>query len=270
MLGFSISSGSTIARAQTFSSSSLTVRVETCPSNRSTAVFSTHDEACHTRTSFVSAPVSFSRTSSFFGRPSLRSLAQTDEKDGFEVVCMAGRPWQQGGGKREEPTPTNKVNEKIRSPTVRVIGADGEMLGVMSISEAMDVADSAGVDLVEISPGAEPPVVRVIDYGKFRYEQQKKAAEQRKKQKQVETKEIRLRPGIETNDYLVKLRAATRFLEDGNKIKVTMRFQGREVTHQGIGLEVLQRMQADLIEKGKVEFAPKLEGRQMTMILGPK
>ena len=141
------------------------------------------------------------------------------------------------------------------------------MLGVMTAPEALDLADEAGLDLVEISPHAKPPVCKILDYGKYKYEQQKKASEARKKQKVTDVKEVKIRPGIEKHDYEVKMRNARRFLEGGDKVKVTMRFRGREMAHQDIGLNVLKKMQEELADVGKVDLHPKLEGRQMIMVL---
>jgi translation initiation factor IF-3 len=143
------------------------------------------------------------------------------------------------------------------------------MKGVMSPREAMVLAEEAGLDLVEISPNTDPPVCKILDYGKYKYEQQKKAAEARKKQKVVDLKEIKIRPGIEQHDYEVKMRNAKKFLENGDKVKVTMRFRGREMSHIQIGRELLEKMQQELASVGKVEYHPKLEGRQMIMILVP-
>lgn len=143
------------------------------------------------------------------------------------------------------------------------------MIGVVGIREALSAAEAAGLDLVEISPNADPPVCKILDYGKYKYEQQKKAAEARKKQKIVEIKEIKIRPGIEDHDYGVKLRNARRFLEEGDKVKVTLRFRGREMAHQHLALEVIGRMKGDLADLGKVEQDAKLEGRQMIMIIVP-
>ena len=143
------------------------------------------------------------------------------------------------------------------------------MKGVMSVREALALAEEAGLDLVEISPNTDPPVCKILDYGKYKYEQQKKAAEARKKQKVVDLKEIKIRPGIEDHDYGVKMRAAKKFLEGGDKVKVTMRFRGREMAHLQIGRELLEKMQQELSPVSKVEYSPKLEGRQMVMILVP-
>jgi translation initiation factor IF-3 len=160
-----------------------------------------------------------------------------------------------------------RINEQIRVDKVRLIDADGNQAGIVSIREALAAADEAGLDLVEISPGAEPPVCKILDYGKYKYEMQKKANEARKKQKVIDTKEIKLRPGIDEHDYQVKLRAARRFLEEGDKVKVTLRFRGREMAHQDLGMEVLKRMKGELIDIGKMELEPRLEGRQMMMVI---
>lgn len=144
---------------------------------------------------------------------------------------------------------------------------NGEMKGIVPVSKALEMAEDAGLDLVEVSPNAEPPVCKILDYGKYKYEQQKKANEARKKQKTVDVKEVKIRPGIEKHDYEVKMRNARRFLEDGNKVKVTMRFRGREMAHQDIGLNLLKKMQEELSDVSTAELQPKLEGRQMIMIL---
>ncbi len=144
------------------------------------------------------------------------------------------------------------------------------MVGVVSLREALLAAEEAGLDLVEIAPQAEPPVCKILDYGKYKYEAQKRAAEARKKQKIIEVKEIKLRPNIDDNDYDVKMRSARRFLEEGDKVKVTMRFRGREMAHQDIGMNVLVRVRDELEELAKVEQMPKLEGRQMVMVLAPR
>lgn len=141
------------------------------------------------------------------------------------------------------------------------------MLGVMSVDEALKLAEEAGLDLVEVSPHAAPPVCKILDYGKYKYEQQKKANEARKKQKVTDVKEVKIRPGIEKHDYEVKMRNARRFLEGGDKVKVTMRFRGREMAHQDIGLNLLKKMQEELADVGKTDLQPKLEGRQMIMVL---
>ncbi|WP_281245988.1 translation initiation factor IF-3 [Oceanisphaera psychrotolerans] len=162
------------------------------------------------------------------------------------------------------------MNEEIRLKEVRLVGLEGEPMGVVSITEALEAAAGAGVDLVEISPNAEPPVCRLMDYGKFLYEKSKATKEQKKKQKQVQVKEIKFRPGTDDGDYQVKLRNLVRFLEEGNKAKVTLRFRGREMAHQELGFDLLNRIKTDLDELAVVEAFPKLEGRQAVMVLAPK
>ena len=144
------------------------------------------------------------------------------------------------------------------------------MLGVLSVQDALERARQSGLDLVEVSPNAAPPVCKILDYGKFKYEAQKRANQARKKQKTFDVKEIKMRPGIDQHDYDVKMRAVTKFLETGDKVKVTMRFRGREMTHQEIGMGVLMRVREDLEEMAKVEQSPKMEGRQMTMVVAPR
>ncbi|WP_127903202.1 translation initiation factor IF-3 [Solirhodobacter olei] len=163
-----------------------------------------------------------------------------------------------------------RVNDRIRAPEIRLIGAEGENLGVVTPNRAMMLAEEVGLDLVEISPNATPPVCKIMDFGKFKYEQQKREAEARKKQHIIEIKEIKFRPGTDTHDYEVKMRSVLKFLEGGDKVKITLRFRGREMAHQQLGLELLNRVAADVGELGKVENMPKLEGRQMVMMIGPK
>nr|WP_100098870.1 translation initiation factor IF-3 [Snodgrassella alvi] len=163
-----------------------------------------------------------------------------------------------------------RINGEITIKEVRLIGPTGEQLGVVSTQQAMKLAEEHDVDLVEIAPTAKPPVCKLMDFGKFKYEQSKKRDEQRKKQKQVQVKEIKFRPGTDEGDYQIKMRNITRFLTDGDKVKVTLRFRGREMAHQHLGAELLKRIQADLIEIGTVEQFPKMEGRQMVMIIAPK
>lgn len=153
---------------------------------------------------------------------------------------------------------------------MRLIGEDGDQLGVVTIEEALDKAAEAGMELVEISPNAEPPVCRIMDYGKFQYEASKAQHAAKKKQKQIQVKEVKFRPGTDIGDYKVKLRNLIRFLENGDKAKVTMRFRGREMAHQELGLEMLKRVEADLQDYAVVEQFPKLEGRQMVMVLQPR
>ena len=163
-----------------------------------------------------------------------------------------------------------RVNEEIRSPQIRVIDEEGEMLGVMTAREALQRAFAAGLDLLEISPNAEPPVCKITDFGRFKYEQQKKANEARKKQKVVEIKEIKVRPNIDDHDYDVKMRQMKGFIEEGDKVKVTLRFRGREMAHQELGVKVLERIRTEMAEATKVESMPRLENRQMIMVLAPK
>lgn len=163
-----------------------------------------------------------------------------------------------------------RVNRDIDARTIRLVGEDGAMVGVVSLQEGLEMAEKAGLDLVEVSPNADPPVCKILDYGKFKYEQQKKKAEARKKQKVIEVKEVKLRPNIDDNDYMVKMRNMRRFLEEGDKVKVTMRFRGREMAHQDIGMRVLDRVRQELDDLAKVEQLPKMEGRQMIMVVAPR
>ncbi len=163
-----------------------------------------------------------------------------------------------------------RVNDEIRVPQVRVIDETGEMLGVLSQRDAQNRAFSVGLDLVEISPNADPPVCKILDYGKFKYEQQKKKNEAKKKQKIVEIKEVKVRPNIDENDYQVKMRAMKSFIAEGDKVKVTLRFRGREMAHQELGVKVLERIRADLDAETKLEQMPRMEMRQMVMVLAPK
>jgi translation initiation factor IF-3 len=164
----------------------------------------------------------------------------------------------------------NRLNEEITAPKLRVIGADGEQVGIVSRNEALTLAEEAGLDLVEIQPNAEPPVCRVMDFGKFVFEQKKQKQQAKKKQRQIQVKEVKFRPGTGEGDYQVKLRNLIRFLTEGDKTKVTMRFRGREHAHRELGLELLRRVEQDLAEHGTVEQQPQMEGRQMVMVLGPK
>ncbi len=163
-----------------------------------------------------------------------------------------------------------RVNREIDARSIRLVGADGEMIGVVTLREGLIIAEEAGLDLVEVSPNAEPPVCKILDYGKFKYEAQKKKNEAKKKQKVIEVKEIKLRPNIDDNDYDVKMRNMRKFLEEGDKVKVTLRFRGRELAHQDLGMKVLERVRDDLEGLGKIEQIPKMEGRQMVMVIAPK
>ena len=172
------------------------------------------------------------------------------------------------------PEPARKdgprVNEEIRSREVHLIMQDGANRGTVSIAEALQAAQESGLDLVEISPNAAPPIVKILDYGKYKYQEQKKAAEARKKQKVVEVKELKYRPMIDDHDYDVKMRAMQRFFEEGDKVKVTLRFRGREMAHQELGTRLLNRVKEDVTKIAKVEMEPRFEGRQMIMILAPR
>lgn len=176
-----------------------------------------------------------------------------------------------GGKKGQQTAQKNRINEEITALEVRLIDIDGEQAGIQSLKDAQAMADAAGVDLVEISPNAEPPVCKVMDYGKFIFEKSKELKEQKKKQKQIQIKEIKFRPGTDEGDYQVKLRNLRKFLEAGDKAKITIRFRGREMAHQEIGVDVLNRLKVDTEEFAVVEsFPTRIEGRQMIMVLAPK
>tara|TARA_Y100001954_G_scaffold166122_1_gene176327 strand:+ start:817 stop:1323 length:507 start_codon:yes stop_codon:yes gene_type:complete len=163
-----------------------------------------------------------------------------------------------------------RVNTDILNDEVRCISPEGEQLGVMKTADAIAEADAQGLDLVEVSPNTDPPVCKILDYGKFKYEAQKKKNEAKKKQKIIEVKEIKLRPNIDEHDYQVKMRNVQKFLDEGDKVKVTMRFRGREMAHQELGVNVLNRVRDDTEDVAKIEAFPKLEGRQMIMVIAPK
>ena len=162
-----------------------------------------------------------------------------------------------------------RINDRISNPEIRLIGAEGENVGLVSPLRGIELAETAGLDLVEISPNANPPVCKIMDFGKFKYEQQKRESEARKKQKIIEVKEVKFRPGTDTNDYDVKMRNVYKFLANGDKVKITLRFRGREMAHLNLGRELLERVAEDVKEEGKVENMPKMEGRQMIMMIGP-
>jgi translation initiation factor IF-3 len=163
-----------------------------------------------------------------------------------------------------------RINEEIGVMRVRLVDERGNMVGIVPRNEALTMAADAGLDLVEIAPNADPPVCKILDFGKFKYEEQKKKNEARKKQKIIEVKEIKLRPSIDDHDYEVKMRSMNKFIEEGDKVKVTMRFRGRELAHQELGMNVLMRVREDLGEIAKVEQMPRMEGRQMTMVVAPR
>ena len=163
-----------------------------------------------------------------------------------------------------------RINEEIGVMRVRLVDERGNMVGIVPRTEALTMAADAGLDLVEIAPNADPPVCKILDFGKFKYEEQKKKNEARKKQKIIEVKEIKLRPSIDDHDYEVKMRSMNKFIEEGDKVKVTMRFRGRELAHQELGMNVLMRVREDLDGIAKVEQMPRMEGRQMTMVVAPR
>ncbi|MGA0882405.1 MAG: translation initiation factor IF-3 [Burkholderiaceae bacterium] len=165
---------------------------------------------------------------------------------------------------------SHRINGEITGYEIRLVGVENEALGIVKLSEAMRMAEEADVDLVEIAPQASPVVCKLMDYGKFKYQEQKRAHDAKLKQKIIQVKEVKFRPGTDENDYQVKLRNLTRFLEEGDKAKITIRFRGREMAHQEFGMRVLERVREDLGELGQVEQMPKLEGRQMVMIIAPK
>ena len=163
-----------------------------------------------------------------------------------------------------------KTNERITASEVRVISSSGKQLGIISIREALNHAEDEGFDLVEVSPDSNPPVCKIIDYGKLRYREQKSKKEAKKKQKTIEVKEIKLRPGIDKHDYLVKLKALSKFIGGGNKVKVSMRFRGREIEHKNLGMDLLNKLTEEVAEYAKVEIMPKFEGKQIMMVLVPQ
>jgi translation initiation factor IF-3 len=184
----------------------------------------------------------------------------------FEENTTIRRPFKTDAPVKDGP----RSNREIRIPKVQLINEEGVNLGVVATDQALRMAEEAGLDLVEISPNAEPPVCKILDLGKLKYANQKKAAEARKKQKIVEVKEIKMRPNIDTHDYEVKMKAMNRFFEEGDKVKVTLKFRGREMAHQELGMKLLLQVKEDTLGIAKVEAEPKLEGRQMMMVLAPK
>ena len=171
---------------------------------------------------------------------------------------------------REKKDSGLRTNERITASEVRVISSSGKQLGIISIREALNYAEDEGFDLVEVSPDSNPPVCKIIDYGKLRYREQKSKKEAKKKQKTIEVKEIKLRPGIDKHDYLVKLKALSKFIGGGNKVKVSMRFRGREIEHKNLGLDLLNKLTEEVAEYAKVEIMPKFEGKQIMMVLVPQ
>lgn len=191
--------------------------------------------------------------------------ASDDSFNNQRIKVIARRPHNAPPQRDTGP----RVNERIRDEELRLIGADGGNVGVVTSRRAMEMAEEAGLDLVEISPNASPPVCKIMDYGKYKYEQQKRESEARKKQKIIEVKEVKFRPNTDTNDYDVKMRNVFKFLQNGDKVKITLRFRGREMAHQDLGRNLLERVAKDVEGTGKIENMPKMEGRQMTMIIGP-
>ena len=183
-----------------------------------------------------------------------------------EETAVIRRPFKAAAPTKDGP----RTNEEIRVPEVQLIDNNGENHGTVPIQRALEMAQEAGMDLVEIAPNSAPPVTKILDYGRFKFQAQKKAAEARKRQKIIEIKEIKMRPNIDTHDYEVKMRAIKRFFEDGDKVKVTLRFRGREMAHQEIGARLLARVKEETATIAKVEAEPRLEGRQMMMVLAPR
>ncbi len=163
----------------------------------------------------------------------------------------------------------HRINDRIEAREVRLVDQDGGMVGVVAIRDALTRAEDVGLDLVEISPNATPPVCKILDYGKFKYEAQKKANAARKKQRVIEVKEIKMRPSIDDNDYSIKMKKVREFLDEGDKVKVTMRFRGREMAHQHLAMNILEKVREDMADLAKIEQFPKLEGRQMIMVMAP-
>ncbi|HKJ76979.1 MAG TPA: translation initiation factor IF-3 [Gammaproteobacteria bacterium] len=163
-----------------------------------------------------------------------------------------------------------RLNDDITAPQVRLIGKEGEQVGIVELDDALKMGQEAGLDLVEVAPQAEPPVCRIMDYGKYIFEERKKKQAAKKKQKQVQVKEVKFRPGTDEGDYQVKLRNLVRFLSEGDRVKITLRFRGREMAHQELGRNLLKRVEEDLVDLGTVEQFPKMEGRQMVMLMAPK
>ena len=194
-----------------------------------------------------------------------RYFPNTFSRNHRRTTAIARRP-------HNAPPPRDtgpRVNGRIRAPEIRLIGPDGQNVGVVKPERALELAEQVGLDLVEISPNAKPPVCKIMDFGKYKYEQQKRESEAKKKQKTIEVKEVKFRPNTDDHDYDVKMKNVAKFLEKGDKVKVTLRFRGREMAHQNLGRELLERVAEDVKELGKVENMPKMEGRQMVMMIGP-
>jgi translation initiation factor IF-3 len=202
-------------------------------------------------------------------RSAAKFIITARRKAAFVLTVSGERPIRRP---IQAPPPKDgpRINQDIKVPRVLLIDQNGEKQGIMPTSAALEAAEEAGLDLVEVSPTADPPVCKILDYGKYRFQEQKKKAEARKKQKVVEIKEIKLRPNIDIHDYEVKAKAMHRFFEEGDKVKVTLRFRGREMAHPELGMKLLQKVKADFEPTTRVEYEPKMEGKQMIMILAPK
>lgn len=211
-------------------------------------------------------PFPLGRFSTIFLRPGAKVPVFSSDQRSKDLKAIARRPHNAPPTRDTGP----RVNERVRAPEIRLIGAEGENIGVITPEKAMALAVQAGLDLVEISPNAVPPVCKIMDFGKYKYETQKKESEARKKQKIIEIKEIKMRPGIDDHDYDVKMRSAVKFFGEGDKVKFTLRFRGREMVHQHLGMEVLDRIKKQVAEIAKVEQEPRLEGRQMQMVMAPR
>ncbi len=199
--------------------------------------------------------------------PAIRPVSRIGRHATIEEITTIRRPFRAPPPPKEGP----RINREIRGvPQVQLIDDDGNNVGVLSFFDAIERAEEAGLDLVEIAPQAVPPVCKLLDFGRFKYQAQKKAAEARRNQKIVEIKEVKLRPGIDDHDYDVKMRQSRGFFEDGDKVKITLRFRGREMAHQDLGVQLLERVKADVGDVAKVESEPRLEGKQMIMILAPR
>ncbi len=218
--------------------------------------------------SALDATGAFNVYSDAFNPPGEDSPGPTGETEHLSIPPR--RPTLTRGAAPPQKEEGHRINHRIDAREVRLIGADGENVGVVPIRQAMMMAEEANLDLVEVSPDAKPPVAKILDYGKFKYSEQKKANEARKKQKVIEIKEIKMRPMIDDHDYDVKMRAIKRFFEEGDKVKITLRFRGREMAHQELGQQLLDRVKKDTGEQAKVESEPRFEGRQIVMVLAPR
>ncbi|MCB1432251.1 MAG: translation initiation factor IF-3 [Alphaproteobacteria bacterium] len=200
----------------------------------------------------------------------VRHVNATPSKGAIAHLSIPPRRPSNRGAAPPQKEEGHRINNRIDAREVRLIGVDGQNVGVVPLRQALMMAEDANLDLVEISPDARPPVCKILDYGKYKFQEQKKAAEARKKQKVIEIKEIKMRPMIDDHDYDVKMRAIKRFFEEGDKVKITLRFRGREMAHQELGQQLLNRVKSDTMEIAKVESEPRFEGRQIVMVLAPR